>query len=382
MTKLTRVLLLSAVLLATCAGSARAQTTTFGGQVRPRLESRTDAEPVVSMRTRAQLSHVRAGAAVLVQIQDVRLWGEELSTTADFSADALDVHQAWLTLGSDSTWLRVGRQELSFGDERLVGAVGWLQQGRAFDGLRVRVPVVAGVIDLIGLQLGESAAAAPVADRELAGAYATWTAQPLRAEAFLLADGHDEWRWTAGGRLLGRTAALDWRGEMAVQRGGAASRDVAAWMVGASIGRDAGPVGVTLWYDRLSGDDETADGTSRVFDTLFGTNHRYYGHADVFTEIPAHTGGRGLQDVALIVDGTVARTTVELALHRFDAAADDGLRSSRFGEEIDLTLGRPVGDGVRLAGGVSWLNSGPALAAERALEGDRWFGYVMLDALF
>lgn len=381
MSRLTRALLLTAIALATCAGDAAAQTTTFGGQVRPRLESRTGADAFVSMRTRAHVTHARDRLGVFVQIQDVRLWGEELSTTGDFSADALDLHQGWLAVGSDSAWLRIGRQEIALGDERLVGAVGWLQQARSFDGLRLRLPLAPVAIDLIGVQLGESAAATPAVDRELGGAYATWTGR-LRAEAFLLADGHDRWRWTTGGRLLGRTGGFDWRAEATLQRGATASSDVAAWMLGASVGRDAGPVGVTLWYDLLSGDDDPLDGASRVFDTLFGTNHRYYGQADVFTDIPAHTGGRGLQDVALVLDGVIAGTSVELALHRFDAAAAAGLTSSRFGEEIDLTLGRPLGDGLRLSGGASWLRPGPALGSVRAIEDERWFGYLMLDALF
>ena len=33
------------------------------------------------------------------QIQDVRVWGEETNTLADFSADRFDLHQAWVELG-------------------------------------------------------------------------------------------------------------------------------------------------------------------------------------------------------------------------------------------------------------------------------------------
>lgn len=56
---------------------------------------------------------------------------------------------------------------------------------------------------------------------------------------------------------------------------------------------------MTLWYDHLSGDDDPSDGTVRVFDTLFATNHKFYGLADYFLNIPVQTVGRGLQDLAL-----------------------------------------------------------------------------------
>ena len=37
----------------------------------------------------------------------------------------------------------------------------------------------------------------------------------------------------------------------------------------------------------------------KVFDTLFTTNHKFYGLADLFLNIPLQTDGRGLQDLAV-----------------------------------------------------------------------------------
>ena len=56
-------------------------------------------------------------------------------------ADGIDLHQAYVTLGNHKEFpvsLKVGRQELSYGEERLVGAFGWNNIGRVFDAAKVR----------------------------------------------------------------------------------------------------------------------------------------------------------------------------------------------------------------------------------------------------
>lgn len=364
--------------------TALAQTE-LGGQVRPRMENRTGiGSPFVSMRTRVHLDHDAPWGAAFVQIQDVRLWGEELSTL-EADADMIDVHQAWLQIGDGSLWLRAGRQEIALGGERLVGAVNWLQQGRTFDALRARLPLGPAAFDFVAARLFEDDAFPPTApvDVDLFGVYASVPMEHAAAEAYVLADGGDETRWTFGSRILGTTAGFTWRGEGSLQRGATATTDRAAWMAGARVGRPLGPVGVTLWYDYLSGDDDPTDGELRVFDTLFGTNHKFYGYYDLFTNIPLHTAGRGLQDIALILDHDAGFATFSLAGHRFDATATDGIPSGRFGEEIDLTAVRVLGAGLTLTGGASWVNVGPALELLRGFDREAlWFGYLMLDARF
>jgi hypothetical protein len=53
----------------------------------------------------------------------------------------IDLHQAYLTLGNHKEFplsLKIGRQELIYGDERLVGAFGWNNIGRVFDAAKLR----------------------------------------------------------------------------------------------------------------------------------------------------------------------------------------------------------------------------------------------------
>ena len=73
--------------------------------------------------------------------------GQNSSSTGDRrnpnpqSDGPLDLHQGYVRVGGgkDSPLsLKVGRQELSYGDERLIGAFDWDNIGRVFDAAKVR----------------------------------------------------------------------------------------------------------------------------------------------------------------------------------------------------------------------------------------------------
>src|SRR6185312_8795895 len=55
--------------------------------------------------------------------------------------DTIDLHHAYFTLGNHKEFplsIKVGRQELSYGEERLVGAFAWNNIGRVFDAAKLR----------------------------------------------------------------------------------------------------------------------------------------------------------------------------------------------------------------------------------------------------
>ncbi len=133
-------------LVVSWAGSARATDIRFGGQVRPRFEAYDPGlngsnDTYTSMRVRTHLSAVMEdNVSVLVEVQDVRLWGGETGTLSDYRADNWDLHQGYFEIRG-LLWrelsVRAGRQAVRMSNERLVGAVDWSQQGRSFDGIRV-----------------------------------------------------------------------------------------------------------------------------------------------------------------------------------------------------------------------------------------------------
>lgn len=376
--------------------AGEAQELAVTGQVRPRVEYRdptgaSGSEAFTSMRSRIGLGAVlERGVSVFMQVQDVRFWGEETSPLGDFSANGLDMHQAYLVLASpDLPWLtaRVGRMETPFGGERLIGAVGWAQQGQSFDGVRLGLGSGDVKVSTLAFTLREGAAPGVATTAGLYGAYGEFAeVGPGALDAY--------WLWNritaatdTNEHLLGAryvfTGSLNGRLETTIARGTRGATDVSAFMAGARVGTsfDEGRLTATFWYDYLSGDDPTTP-EIEVFNTFFGTNHKFYGFADLFLNIPVHTGGAGLQDVAIKLNRTLnASTSLGADLHSF-RPAETATVADGFGEELDLTVRHRYSSALTATAGFSHVWAGEGLQTIGRLgENMTWF-YVMLDARF
>ncbi len=376
-----------------------AQEITIGGQIRPRYETRDPApsegrEAFVSMRSRLRVSaELERGVRVLLQVQDVRIWGEEESTLGDFSAENFDLHQGYaeIDVGAEKVaQIRVGRQEMRLAGERLVGAVDWTQQGRSFNGVRALLRPGWGSVDLFGFRLRDSSATNSDEDVDFLGAYAvvdlpvggTVDLYSLynRARGTTRSD-----QGTFGARWEGAGPEWNHRIDASYQTGTREGLDADAFMVGARLGRRIanGLGAVSLWYDYLSGDRRSGEGRSGTFDTLFATNHKYYGHADLFLDIPLHTAGRGLQNFAIKLSLTPSdAVTAGLDLHAFRMAEVGDLDSSRLGEEIDLAIGYRYTSSLSVTGGASYVFQQEGWARIDRLHRDLLFGFLMLDVQF
>ena len=96
-----------------------------------------------AQRTRLSFGYSAYRLKLNVTVQDVRVWGQDVSTinrTATQDLNGLMLHEAWAELRlSDTTFktknlsLKIGRQELVYDDQRLLGNLDWLQQGRRHD---------------------------------------------------------------------------------------------------------------------------------------------------------------------------------------------------------------------------------------------------------
>jgi hypothetical protein len=126
---------------------------TFSAQLRTRSEFRDgqgaplpeNASPAffTSQRTRFGLAFKSTRVKLNLTAQDVRVWGQDVSTinrTTTQNNNAFMLHEAWAeVLLSDTAVknkafsLKVGRQELVYDDQRLLGNLDWLQQARRHD---------------------------------------------------------------------------------------------------------------------------------------------------------------------------------------------------------------------------------------------------------
>ena len=369
------------------------QEVSVSGQIRPRLETHTaPVQPsygLTTMRLRIRVEALpESTVGIVAELQDVRTWGEEQGTLSDHSADNLDLHQGFFDVTLGEQWsARVGRQEIAFGGERLIGAVGWAQQGRSFDAVRTTLRIPDLTVDVFRAQLAEEAADEGE-DSALLGVYAVASRRRHTLDTFGFfsrSRSADTRQWTSGARAHGRLGALAYRMEGAAQLGRRSGERVRAWMFGMRLGHALpGPFGdLSLWYDHLSGDDAPGDGTVRTFETLFATNHKFYGYADLFLNIPGDTGGRGLRDLALKWNlEALAGTSIGAEFHTFRLAEGSGLGTSRLAEEIDVTLTHEANSALRLTAGLSYVWGRRGLAEIGRDAGHYTFTYLMTSVVF
>ncbi len=237
-------------------------------------------------------------------------------------SDSIDLHQAFLMAGNLKQFplsLKVGRQELSYGEERLIGAFAWNNIGRTFDAAKMRLQTPAFAADFF--------ASRPVIPEDgrfnvpndydwFSGVYATVSLVPKHSlELYLLsrnaslqapaAEPRPQFPqpsardiYTAGGRLKsapGQLGPWDYTLEGAYQFGD--YRDPRLVIGGDSprLRQDAfmaiaqgGYTFTDTWakprlgmeYSYSSGDNNPTDHTHRTFDNLFPTNHKFYGYMD------------------------------------------------------------------------------------------------------
>ncbi len=294
-----------------------------------------------------------------------------------------------IPFGSYLLTVRGGRQELSFGRERLLSPLDWVNNRRIFDGARLTLAAPDGRWSVDGfwvrpVTLRKYAFNRPDTERDLIGLYgSTELGSEVSLEGYLLSLRADRpsgstaggsTRHTAGGRLaanVGRSVALD--AESAVQWGQEGGRPIRAWMATLEPTYSwavSGRPWLTLGFDYASGDEDPLDDRAGTFDQLFPLGHVYFGYIDAI-------GRQNIIDTA----GTLGfwpvrdRVSVKVDLHWFrladpdDAVYDAGGRtvqpgrsgSTDVGRELDLTVVWRTERRTTVSGGFSRLSPGTVL---------------------
>jgi hypothetical protein len=348
-------------------------------------------------------------------------------------SDRLNLHQGYFKVGNTNEFpltLKAGRQELIYGEERLIGAFDWNNIGRSFDAAKLRWQAGWGSVDAF--------TGMPVAPREdqfneandqdwLSGVYATLRPIPKTLlEGYFLArnasrsaisyDSDPEFPqptardiYTIGGRLLSKPGELDnfdYTLEGAYQFGDfaptatAARLDQSAFM----FVSEAGYTFAELWstprlgveFDYASGSD--GGGTHGTFDTLYPTPHKFFGSMDFFSL-------QNLQDLGVnLTLKPTKRLSVALMGNAFWLAdAHDYLYNAAgvprttggygihpnynpfVGTELTLIAGYAVTSFAQIEAGYGHLFSGDYIAQSQAHNGgarDADFVYVQTSFKF
>lgn len=426
--------------------SAKAQLT-GAAQLRTRAEFRSGqgaplpegAAPAffISQRTRLNLLYQSARIKTGISVQDVRVWGQDVSTinkSVTQYNNGFMLHEAWAELllsdtanKHQSLRLKLGRQELAYDDQRLIGNLDWLQQGRRHDAILLKYDKGDWQMHAAAaFNQNKENASGTVYNSNPPGNYTAGTngAVMYKSMAFLY----------AGKRLKQGNASflfftdqfnkyhLDESGGSAVKvfESGAWSRFTTGLYWNSSFrelsftgsayyqfGRNAAGqqlraqmASLQAWYPVTkrwsagAGLDYTSGGkdgnTSQVFDPLYGTPHKFWGLMDYFyAASPFGTGG--LIDYYLRCKWKIGQKGILAAdAHQFSSAtqlmnpAKPADKSKSLGQEIDIVYSHTIAPNVTLEGGYSHFFSTDLLSSPvvknvpGARSGADW-AYIMIN---
>jgi predicted porin len=222
--------------------------------------------------------------------------------------DPFDLRQLWFEVGNEKKGasLKVGRQQLLYGDQRLLGPLEWNNLGRAWDAAKFHYQgsdwwVDAFVSSFVrfdpdGFNKSDWFDNGPMDKSEiLSGIYFSTTAlgfQTTDLYAFHMsqdtAAGNTSFlslgtRWKS---TPGKFGPWDYLGEFVGQTGEVAGKDLTAFAghteVGYTFKHDWKPR-LAVDYSYGTGDSNATDGKVGTFQNLYPTNHLYYGYLDAFS---------------------------------------------------------------------------------------------------
>jgi hypothetical protein len=232
-------------------------------------------------------------------------WKNALPANAPFR-DTMDLRLGYVEFGDvekPSVSFRFGRQELDFGEGRLVGLSPWANTPRSFDGFRTSYVGNGYRLD------GFAATVVPINQNEfdwskpgnnLYGVYSSFKKLVPKAtfEPYLL------WRrqaglkselavtgvanyGTYGVRWVGKLPAnFDYNMEISGQHGSLGTESISAWASHWALGYSFPKVKFAprffAEYNYASGDKNPTDNTKGTFDQLYPSGHDKYGLTDQF----------------------------------------------------------------------------------------------------
>ncbi|MEJ5341633.1 MAG: alginate export family protein [Thermogutta sp.] len=215
--------------------------------------------------------------------------------------DALNLFADAKMIDADSgdLWFRGGRQELLYGNQRLISPLDWSNTRRTFDGVKLFWRGERWNIDGFWTRPvpfsqhvnNDHNFDHPDLDQEFYGLYMTRKAscgQTLDLYYLGYAKYNDPRPFkthTFGSRWEGKLDLWLWEIEGAYQFGEYGPADHSAGFYTLGLGRKLARLGwePTLWfyYDWASGDEDPTDGRHETFNQLFPLGHKYFGWMDL-----------------------------------------------------------------------------------------------------
>lgn len=407
---ITRLVLM---LLAFASVSSYAQEFDANIQLRPRYEYRNGYKTLISngesptsfisQRSRMKLNFKQEKLKLKLSFQNSRTWGD-VATKSVSDKNGVALFEAYAQYDFDAKWsAKMGRQVLSYDNQRILGEIDWIQEGQSHDAILFIFRDKKQQLDL-GMAINANAQnliepTTPYTTNYKSMQYAWYHTQfsKINMSLLLLNTGYEfvntttdlevDYKQTFGTYLFYKEKKIDANLGVYGQSGKSSDKQVSAWYAGAYLGylvTDGFKAGVG--YEYLSGKDQDDTSTEvKSFLPIFGTNHGFNGFMDYFY-VGNHQENVGLQDAYVKLSYTKNKWQFNLTPHFFSApntvlkGADK--MNSYLGTELDFTTSYTLQKDITISGGYSQMFGTETLEQVKGIGNpantNNW-GWVMIS---
>lgn len=349
--------------------------------------------PEVSIHSRVRLGigYYYKNLTIYLSAQDVRTWGETNSTAS--KNQTFTLHEAWASYQFNPKFgMKLGRQVLSYDNERLVGALDWAMQGRSFDALK-------GVYQISPKSKFEAALTYNNDDNDLNDTpnheiYSIAEAGEITKSMQLIHYQYvknERFRISAialnnvlqnpssihydmlsvGFNIKKAFKNVELNGSVYYQTGkNTFAQNKSAYQFSVNAAFTLVPqFNIALGTEWLSGRNyNTGADKNLSFSPLYGTNHAYNGYMDYFYAGVSHFNGYGLNDYYIKTTYKINQKSVLQAnVHAFTSNGKLGFNpqgkqySSYLGTELDIVFTQKIGKYITANLGQSFMIAGESM---------------------
>ncbi len=361
----------------------------IGADIRPRFEYRhgfnnlfpnnTEPAAFVVQRSRLNVSYIMENLDIMISVQDVSVWGDTRQIDATDSNNSFSIFRAWFEYHLNKNWsAKLGRQVLSYDDQRILGGLDWAMQGRFHDAALIKYKKD-NFIGHFGFAFSQQSqmregnvftiqGASTYKAMQFAYLKKTW--EKSSASFLLLNTGFQSltgvdndmpdgvfYKHTAGSYFTFPINNVKFMGSAYYQFGKSdKTTDLSAYQVSLEANYKPKKTLFGLGLEILSGTDQSGDSKNKSFLPLYGTNHKFNGFMDYFY-VGNHANNVGLNDFyGKVVFKTGEKSTLLAKGHYFLANADlNNDADSYLGTEIDLVYTNKIAKNIKLNIGYSHM---------------------------
>jgi len=402
---------------------------TINGEFRTRGEARhgfgklpvadSEAAFFISQRSRITFGFTNDQFKSKLTLQNINVWGDDniYNSTGSFgSTKGVDVYESWIEMKtSQSSSVRIGRQELTYDDQRIISTRDWVQSGLTYDALVFKKQMSSWRFDL-GLSLNNRS------ENNFGNDFHTdknriktlnfahfdkKLTEKLKITLIALGAGYQKEGTTStiymtgtyGSNLYYDFGNIALSPRFYYQNGkNKKGQEISAYFAGVDMSVSASEkLTITGGVDYFSGHDASItdpgyNAKDHTFDIMYGARYKFYGNMNhfVFSGEPMDDGG--LSDLYLKFKYTLgAKGTLLLDYHFFrltsnyaDPTFTSGFKAlnKNLGSEVDIVYSHELFKGATIRTGFSFLIPSESLEILKGVGAGNsthtYWGWIML----